>query len=189
MLSIAENGDEVNKANHKIIAMEENIRKLKAEIIERKEKMQKLEIKRKRLEEFIKNQSDEFQSKQGDIEQKKKNLEAKLQNLKINNPDEMKVSNILKKHTNENKMLCFLTKQIEKKQKDLECPVCLELCQPPIYMCTMSHPVCSLCRPKLTSCPTCRTKYKQLLKDRRAEQSLEELFELMKQRDELSSNL
>ena len=55
LLSIAENGDEVNKANHKITAMEEDIRKLKAEIIERNKKMQKLEIKRKRLEEFIKN--------------------------------------------------------------------------------------------------------------------------------------
>lgn len=38
----------------------------------------------------------------------------------------------------------------------LECPVCLESMAPPITMCTSGHSLCRACRPRLSSCPTCR---------------------------------
>ena len=40
-----------------------------------------------------------------------------------------------------------LSKEIEEKERDLECPVCFELCVSPIYMCDLSHQICQHCRP------------------------------------------
>ena len=37
-----------------------------------------------------------------------------------------------------------------------ECPVCFDYVLPPIYQCQAGHLVCSVCRPKLNCCPTCR---------------------------------
>ncbi|KAL8272850.1 hypothetical protein Esti_003237 [Eimeria stiedai] len=39
----------------------------------------------------------------------------------------------------------------------LECGVCMERMQPPIYQCREGHTLCSSCRARLTSCPTCRS--------------------------------
>jgi hypothetical protein len=38
----------------------------------------------------------------------------------------------------------------------LECPVCMEYMVPPITMCSSGHSVCRDCKPRLSSCPTCR---------------------------------
>ena len=39
----------------------------------------------------------------------------------------------------------------------LECPVCYAtIKQTPIYQCRNGHVVCENCRPRLTTCPTCR---------------------------------
>ena len=53
----------------------------------------------------------------------------------------------------------FLVKLIEKKETDLECPVCLETAAAPIFTCQEMHLICSSCRPRLSSCPTCREVY------------------------------
>ena len=37
-----------------------------------------------------------------------------------------------------------------------ECPVCFDFALPPILQCQLGHIVCSQCRQKLSSCPTCR---------------------------------
>lgn len=37
-----------------------------------------------------------------------------------------------------------------------ECPVCFDYALPPILQCQSGHFVCSQCRQKLSSCPTCR---------------------------------
>ncbi|KAL8445246.1 hypothetical protein Emed_005804 [Eimeria media] len=39
----------------------------------------------------------------------------------------------------------------------LECGVCMERMQPPIYQCREGHTLCSNCRARLSSCPTCRS--------------------------------
>lgn len=41
----------------------------------------------------------------------------------------------------------------------LECPVCMEYMGPPIHQCRRGHLVCSICKPKLPSCPTCRSRF------------------------------
>ena len=54
-----------------------------------------------------------------------------------------------------------LEAQISDMSLDLECPVCLNVCKPPIYSCVAQHPVCSGCRSNLKECAVCREPYKQ----------------------------
>lgn len=42
---------------------------------------------------------------------------------------------------------------------ELECPVCLEYMLPPIVFCQNGHNICSICKPKLKECPTCRQQF------------------------------
>ena len=46
--------------------------------------------------------------------------------------------------------LDLLEEQIKKKESDLECPVCLETAQIPIYMCNEQHIICQHCLEKVT---------------------------------------
>jgi E3 ubiquitin-protein ligase SIAH1 len=41
---------------------------------------------------------------------------------------------------------------------DLECPVCMQYMVPPIQLCTNGHNICSNCRERVQSCPTCRAE-------------------------------
>ena len=47
--------------------------------------------------------------------------------------------------------LDFISKKIEAKVKDLECPVCFEVASSPIFKCSEDHLICSVCRPKVAS--------------------------------------
>ena len=51
-------------------------------------------------------------------------------------------------NTNE-RLITFLTKSIKEKEADLECPVCMETAEAPIFMCQEMHLICSHCRPKV----------------------------------------
>jgi len=76
----------------------------------------------------------------------------------------------------------FLISSICSKERDLECPVCLETSSAPIYSCPESHIICASCRPKVQVCPECRATYHSDLKRHRfAEKTAEELEELKKQ--------
>ncbi|KAJ2939639.1 hypothetical protein O0L34_g14359 [Tuta absoluta] len=41
----------------------------------------------------------------------------------------------------------------------LECPVCLEWMEPPMWQCRRGHLVCGRCRARLAACPVCRTGF------------------------------
>merc|ERR1712183_909520 len=83
-------------------------------------------------------------------------------------------------------ILDFITDHIAEKKRDLECPVCTDVSQPPIYMCRDSHLICSICAPKVDRCPTCRATYtKPILRNRTAERNLEDLQKLQNQRDKI----
>ena len=75
---------------------------------------------------------------------------------------------------------------ISEKEKELECPVCLDVAASPILMCSEQHLICSICRPKLSKCPQCKEKYTG--KDRRhryAEKTREELDMLREKKDQV----
>ena len=46
-------------------------------------------------------------------------------------------------------LLEYIDQKIEAKEKELECPVCLEVASVPIFMCDELHLICSSCRPKV----------------------------------------
>jgi len=82
-------------------------------------------------------------------------------------------------------------RSIEKKEEDLECPVCLEVAKTPIYTCPDSHIICSACAtiPELKKCPECREDLPTPLKRHRfAEKIAEELEELLQATDKLAGN-
>ena len=56
-------------------------------------------------------------------------------------------------------MMDFLSQSIKEKEEHLECPVCLETAEAPIYTCQEMHLICANCRPKLKECPECRAPY------------------------------
>ena len=83
-------------------------------------------------------------------------------------------------------MLDFITVNIAEKEFDLECPICMDLAQPPIYMCRDSHLICNICAPLMAQCPTCWVPFNSpILRNRMAERCLEDLQKLRIQRDNL----
>jgi len=91
--------------------------------------------------------------------------------------DENETGEVIKKELVE-----FLKAQISAMSLDLECPVCLNVCEPPIYSCLAQHPVCSRCRPDLKQCAVCRESYDQgLIRHRYAERDYEKLEEVRHQ--------
>merc|ERR1712156_1356155 len=73
-------------------------------------------------------------------------------------------------------MIKFLEQIAAEKEKDLECPICLETAIVPIFSCSESHVICSQCRPKVQRCPECRVLYKGLPRRHRfAEKTAKEL--------------
>ena len=83
-------------------------------------------------------------------------------------------------------MLEFLARQIQEKESELECPVCLSEAASPLYSCDYQHLVCSSCLPLLQArdnlCPTCRSRYKDpVTRHRYAERIEGELRDLREQ--------
>ena len=75
--------------------------------------------------------------------------------------------------------------KIEAKERELECPVCLEVASPPIYQGLCQHLVCSGCRPRLAQCPECRQAYGEegWRRHRYAEKASLDLEDLRRERD------
>merc|ERR1719319_1828811 len=92
-------------------------------------------------------------------------------------PNKKKVNDELIEH---------ISNMIEDKTKELDCPVCFETAQTPIYQCTGSHLICKDCLPGLRICPECRIPYpKSPFRNRYAEKMKEEIEKLSAQRKEL----
>ena len=82
----------------------------------------------------------------------------------------------------------FLAKSVKEKEADLECPVCLETAEVPIYTCQEMHLICSHCRPQLTDCPECRAPYQgQPRRHRYAEKTATELKKLREELAQLTT--
>ena len=80
----------------------------------------------------------------------------------------------------------YISKKIEAKEKDLECPVCFKVASTPIFKCSEDHLICSVCRPKMSQCPECRLRYTgEPRRHRYAEKAAEELEELRRERAEV----
>ena len=116
-------------------------------------------------------------------------IERKLNDAEISIRNLLKVTknNTMQMPVEPNKdFLEFIEHEISEKEKELECPVCLDVADSPILMCSEQHLICGICRPKLSQCPQCRERYTG--KDRRhryAEKTREELERLREKRDQV----
>ena len=89
-------------------------------------------------------------------------------------------------------MLEFLARNIQEKEAELECPVCLSEASSPLYSCDYQHLVCSSCLPLLQArdnlCPSCRSSYRNpVTRHRYAERIAGELAQLWEQFGRLSN--
>ena len=71
-----------------------------------------------------------------------------------------------KKNTTNSKMKDARKKaksaELKEVERELECPVCMEVSRPPIYQCEEGHIICSSCKPLLKVCPhNCGQKYSE----------------------------
>ena len=80
-----------------------------------------------------------------DLEQKLSENSRSLQNL----PNEQITYTKVKAIEPNKQLLDFIDKQIEEKEKELECPVCFDIATITIFMCIESHLICSNWRPKI----------------------------------------
>ena len=90
------------------------------------------------------------------------------------------------------RLLEYLECSLIEKEKDLECPVCLETATAPIYMCGDMHMICHSCRPRLRQCPECRSEVGyggDLRRHRYAEKMAEDVGGIRKEIDHILQNL
>merc|ERR1719215_506541 len=97
-----------------------------------------------------------------DIGEKNKNRETKMSAIL-----KLEENLSLLKEEKEAMLLAFMKEQIKTKESDLECPVCMEVSQVPIYTCQEQHIICSECwykvkmksGNKVAECVLCRMPY------------------------------
>ena len=71
--------------------------------------------------------------KQLELENEVKTLQDNLSKIKLVSKKPLNEPQI--QVSKEGKMLTFLDRAIDTKERELECPLCLEISEPPIFMC------------------------------------------------------
>ena len=114
----------------------------KDQVLEEKEeqqaKLDKLMHRKEKLENFLDEAATE-------IEETKKGLEKEITEIKVQLGESPKCEA-------EPESLVLLSEYnslIESREKELECPVCLEVASPPLFCCEDQHLICSQCRPEV----------------------------------------
>ena len=153
--------------------------------------LKRLKRKKTKLEKSADKSKEEFITEESRIQFEKNNLQdalqAKIQAIEnLTRPDisqnSIRIHGILDRSIQEKE------KSINDKEKELECPVCLEIAQVPIFMCEEQHVICSGCRmsDKVDRCPMCRVEYSgRPRRHRYAEKSLEDLVKMKEELSEL----
>ena len=142
------------------------------------------------------------ENKETKIQLKKEMGEIKV---RLQTSDEAPLLNKIEAQPENLKLFDYINSQIEEKEKELECPVCLEVAAAPIFSCEDQHIICSHCRPKVkhllsklsyvecfsqvSTCPMCRELYPaKPRRHRYAEKAAEELSGLEKERGRILDN-
>ena len=149
-------------------------------------RIQKYEEEKHNLEDDVKKELKKGKEKGNIMKDEIQNLENRLQETKKliqNLPDDDKLF-----YEPNKELLEFIDNQIIEKEKELECPVCLEVACSPIFMCSEQHLICSTCRPKLSNCPECRVVYTgKNRRHRYAEKTAEEIERLKDKKDKVKT--
>lgn len=169
---------EMEEIDEKLECADSKNREIKAELEELKRR--KAELKERKA--YLKEQGDGNLENVQKLTKKKQEMEIKsdatLKELK-----EQKVK--LRRVLGEGMARDFLRDSIDRKARDLECPVCLTEAEPPIFGCRQFHLLCSACAasPGLRTCPTCREELDTAnpARNRFAEKEAEEVREMRAQ--------
>ena len=139
----------------KISVAEEKKKCILEENIELKNKREMCRLNRLKKEEEVDKKFEELSEEKEKLLQNIKVHEQQLAEIntthipkelsptKIKDAEKIDTKNGQKKE--DKSELDFLKEQIKKKEQDLECPVCLETSQVPIYMCQEQHIICKHC--------------------------------------------
>ena len=141
--------------------------------------MSKYKVKRSNLEIYIDKEVQRTKESTLEIQTKIQLFESELAKLEENCAE--------KEDTKDNtSMQSFFDEMILKKEKEFECPVCLDTASSPIFCCPDFHLICSQCLPNLpkpAKCPLCRKKFgNNVRRHRYAEGMLEELQDLRRKK-------
>ena len=142
--------DTINEEKHlqhkKVAEIDATVRELQSkkdqlvvDIESKDAKLEKLSEKKTRLENFIDKTVDESKNARRQLEREVEEIKAKIEAL--NRVEEQQPKN--------SELLEYIDSQIEAKEKELECPVCLEVVSAPIFRCEELHIICFNCRPKV----------------------------------------
>ena len=181
-----------NSIDAEINDLEDRIAKLKKEklvIDDEKDvaskNLMKLNAKKVKLEKYIEVEMMKAKARELDLETEIDEINGELTALIRCDSSELGENIEMIDHDPGQKLLDFLAISIYEKEKDLECPVCLETASSPIYSCQENHLICSSCRPMVKLCPECRMEYggkKVLRRHRYAEKTVVELERLREER-------
>ena len=132
---------------------------LAKKIVELEREKNKLTIKRHKIETQTEKKLFQQKTEKANIQDKIQKIEIELNSVqdekdKRGSCDTDKTNDIAKQTQQ-------IAAEIEETERDLECPVCFEICSPPIYMCHLSHQICKKCCPKVKVCPQCRQPYRK----------------------------
>eukprot|EP00092_Neocalanus_flemingeri_P000737 GFUD01000781.1.p1 GENE.GFUD01000781.1~~GFUD01000781.1.p1 ORF type:complete len:937 (+),score=231.94 GFUD01000781.1:203-3013(+) len=180
---------EINDLEARVAKLKEEKHLNKEEMDLAKTKVQKLNIKRIKLETYIETEMKKRKERENELKSDIKDVEEKIKALDISSTsgksNEFGSNDETADKDPKQKLLDFLTTSILEKKEDLECPVCLDTATIPIYSCLESHLICSSCRPKVVECPECRVEYgdmEVLRRHRYAEKTAIELERLKEER-------
>jgi len=165
--------------------LNEEIRELDEKLQGLKNRKQELNLEKRVFDRIIDGKAEKSRSLKHVIDLRKDEIEKSRQNV-TDLKNQMKEVLNTKKSTDP--FTAHLNKQIAQKSRELECPVCLSVCRPPILRCPLDHLVCKECRPKLVVCGECRQQYEGEQRHRYAEKSYEDLQGLLKTREEHARN-
>jgi len=184
---------EIKKLDLQISKVEDQKAKINVSTEQTEDQIEKIEKKRKKLEKHIELEMNSMKKDGEKIQESIEKLGSSLsenyrkaENLAI--LETPKAVAEPKPKENTSRVTEFLVQSIKEKEADLECPVCFESADVPIFMCAEMHLICNRCRPKVRECPECRLPYTGAAKRHRfAEKTAGELGKLRKELENLQS--
>merc|ERR1712130_624836 len=135
---------ESEKENSEIEKLVTRNKILASKIIESEKRKNNFEKKKQKVESRNEEKGKDFLIEQDKLLNVINNLKDELKLIERCLSEDFPVKKELEKKTREQKME-DLAKEIEAMERDLECPVCFDVCSIPIFMCSNSHQICKKC--------------------------------------------
>ena len=111
---------------------------------EKERKLEKLLKKKNKLENFIEENVKEQK-------ETKRRLEKEIEEIKARFKETERASKSKAQPESLKLLVEYINDQIESKEEELECPVCLAVVSAPLFCCDDQHLICAECRPKVDS--------------------------------------